>query len=51
MLALWLIALTITSLPVMGFGLYYKDKQCVRYREATELSDIAYAYVWFIFGE
>ncbi|XP_012057701.1 PREDICTED: prostaglandin E2 receptor EP2 subtype [Atta cephalotes] len=50
MLALWLIALTITSLPVMGFGLYYKDKQCVRYREATELSDIAYAYVWFIFG-
>ncbi|KAG5326933.1 PE2R4 protein, partial [Acromyrmex charruanus] len=50
MLALWLIALTITSLPVMGFGLYYKDKQCVRYREATEPSDIAYAYVWFIFG-
>ncbi|KYM97098.1 hypothetical protein ALC62_12206 [Cyphomyrmex costatus] len=50
MLALWLIALTITSLPVMGFGLYYKDKQCVRYREATEPSDIAYAYVWFVFG-
>ncbi|XP_011870775.1 PREDICTED: prostaglandin E2 receptor EP3 subtype isoform X2 [Vollenhovia emeryi] len=50
MLALWLVALTMTSLPVMGFGLYYKDKQCKRYREATELRDIAYAYVWFIFG-
>ncbi|XP_025991257.1 prostaglandin E2 receptor EP3 subtype isoform X2 [Solenopsis invicta] len=50
MLALWLVALALTSLPVMGFGLYYKPKQCVRYREATEPSDIAYAYVWFIFG-
>lgn len=50
MLALWLVALATTSLPVMGFGLYYKDKQCKRYREATEPSDIAYAYVWFVFG-
>ncbi|KAL6254480.1 hypothetical protein P5V15_014533 [Pogonomyrmex californicus] len=50
MLGLWLVALAMTSLPVMGFGLYYKDEQCIRYREATEPSDIAYAYVWFIFG-
>lgn len=50
MLALWLVALTLTSLPVMGFGLYYKGSQCIRYREATEPSDIAYAYVWFISG-
>lgn len=50
MLALWLVALATTSLPVIGFGLYYKDKQCKRYREATEPSDIAYAYVWFVFG-
>ncbi|XP_011333123.1 prostaglandin E2 receptor EP3 subtype isoform X2 [Ooceraea biroi] len=50
MLALWLVALAMTSLPVMGFGLYYKDERCVRYREATEPSDVAYAYVWFTFG-
>ncbi|XP_012530991.1 prostaglandin E2 receptor EP2 subtype isoform X2 [Monomorium pharaonis] len=50
MLALWLVALVLTSFPVMGFGLYYKHKQCMRYREATEPSDIAYAYVWFLFG-
>ncbi|KAL6438926.1 hypothetical protein ACFW04_003756 [Cataglyphis niger] len=50
MLALWLVALAMTSLPVMGFGLYYKSERCVRYREATEPSDIAYAYVWFVFG-
>ncbi|TGZ47795.1 prostaglandin E2 receptor EP2 subtype isoform X1 [Temnothorax longispinosus] len=50
MLALWLVALAMTSLPVMGFGLYYKGEQCMRYREATEPSDIAYAYVWFVFG-
>nr|XP_050850281.1 prostaglandin E2 receptor EP3 subtype isoform X2 [Vespula vulgaris] len=50
MLALWLAALSLTSLPVLGFGLYYKDDHCVRYREATELTDIAYAYVWFVFG-
>ncbi|KAH0956533.1 hypothetical protein HN011_002440 [Eciton burchellii] len=50
MLALWLVALAMTSLPVMGFGLYYKGERCVRYREATEPSDVAYAYVWFTFG-
>ncbi|XP_011251803.1 prostaglandin E2 receptor EP3 subtype isoform X2 [Camponotus floridanus] len=50
MLSLWLVALATTSLPVMGFGLYYKDERCVRYREATEPTDIAYAYVWFVFG-
>ncbi|XP_014488568.1 PREDICTED: prostaglandin E2 receptor EP3 subtype isoform X2 [Dinoponera quadriceps] len=50
MLVLWLAALAMTSLPVLGFGLYYKGERCVRYREATELSDVAYAYVWFVFG-
>ncbi|KAK2584584.1 hypothetical protein KPH14_006946 [Odynerus spinipes] len=50
MLALWLAALSLTSLPVLGFGLYYKNGHCVRYREATEPSDVAYAYVWFVFG-
>ncbi|XP_047352312.1 prostaglandin E2 receptor EP3 subtype isoform X2 [Vespa velutina] len=50
MLTLWLAALSLTSLPVLGFGLYYKDDHCVRYREATKPTDIAYAYVWFVFG-
>ncbi|XP_012215226.1 prostaglandin E2 receptor EP3 subtype isoform X2 [Linepithema humile] len=50
MLALWLVALGMTSLPVMGFGLYYKNERCVRYREAIEPADVAYAYVWFILG-
>nr|KAF7427606.1 hypothetical protein H0235_007300 [Vespula pensylvanica] len=50
MLTLWLAALSLTSLPVLGFGLYYKDDHCVRYREATGPTDIAYAYVWFVFG-
>ncbi|KAK9305284.1 hypothetical protein QLX08_003641 [Tetragonisca angustula] len=50
MLLLWLIALALTSMPVMGFGVYYKGERCIRYREATEPADIAYAYVWFVFG-
>ncbi|XP_076245907.1 prostaglandin E2 receptor EP3 subtype isoform X2 [Calliopsis andreniformis] len=50
MLVLWLIALALTSLPVLGFGVYHKGEKCVRYREATEPADIAYAYVWFVFG-
>ncbi|KAK1120641.1 hypothetical protein K0M31_012248 [Melipona bicolor] len=49
MLLLWLIALALTSMPVMGFGVYYKGERCIRYREATEPADIAYAYVWFVF--
>ncbi|XP_076391828.1 prostaglandin E2 receptor EP3 subtype isoform X2 [Megachile rotundata] len=50
MLVLWLVALALTSFPVLGFGVYYKGERCVRYREATEPADIAYAYVWFFFG-
>ncbi|XP_034939577.1 prostaglandin E2 receptor EP3 subtype isoform X2 [Chelonus insularis] len=50
MLGLWIAALTLTSLPLFGFGLYYKNGNCVRYREATEPIDISYAYVWFFFG-
>lgn len=51
MLVLWLIALALTSLPLLGFGLYYKGERCVRYREASEPADVAYAYVWFVFGK
>ncbi|XP_033210378.1 prostaglandin E2 receptor EP3 subtype isoform X2 [Belonocnema kinseyi] len=49
MLVLWLGALALTTLPLFGFGLYFKDGKCCRYREATEAGDIAYAYIWFFF--
>ncbi|XP_012280574.1 prostaglandin E2 receptor EP2 subtype [Orussus abietinus] len=50
MLALWLAALALSSLPLLGFGLYFKGDKCVRYREAMEPGDVAYAYVSFFFG-
>lgn len=50
MLALWLAAVALTMLPLLGFGLYYKDGKCIRYREATEPADVSYAYVSFFFG-
>ncbi|KAF7994084.1 hypothetical protein HCN44_011353 [Aphidius gifuensis] len=50
MVGLWLTALTLTILPIFGFGIYYESGKCKRYREATEPEDIAYAYVWFSFG-
>uniref|UniRef100_A0A0C9R9U9 PTGER4_0 protein n=1 Tax=Fopius arisanus TaxID=64838 RepID=A0A0C9R9U9_9HYME len=50
MLLLWIAALTLTTLPLFGFGIYYKNDKCMRYREATEPRDVAYAYVWFSSG-
>ncbi|KAG8039008.1 hypothetical protein G9C98_003315 [Cotesia typhae] len=34
MIIFWIAALTVTSLPLFGFGLFYDNGQCVRYREA-----------------
>jgi len=47
---LWFAVLVLVCLPFAGFGLYY-DIGCVRYREATETIDIAYAYLFFVFGK
>ncbi|KAF5276677.1 hypothetical protein FQA39_LY06481 [Lamprigera yunnana] len=47
---LWIVAIGITYLPLLGFGQYYDDGKCARYREATVYKDICYAYVFFIFG-
>lgn len=47
--SLWLTALFLVCLPFTGFGLYYQSK-CVRYRIASEPSDIAYAFLMFTFG-
>lgn len=51
MVGLWIAGLILTILPLFGFGLYYEGGKCVRYRQATEPDDVAYAYVWFFFGE
>ncbi|XP_014204582.1 prostaglandin E2 receptor EP2 subtype [Copidosoma floridanum] len=54
MVLLWLVALTLTFLPFVGFGVYQEMTNeglvCVRYRDAHEPIDVAYAYVWFFFG-
>ncbi|XP_043279985.1 prostaglandin E2 receptor EP2 subtype [Venturia canescens] len=50
MVALWIAGLTLTSLPLFGFGVYYHGGKCIRYRQATEIIDITYAYVWFFCG-
>ncbi|XP_015910136.1 prostaglandin E2 receptor EP3 subtype-like isoform X2 [Parasteatoda tepidariorum] len=54
---LWMIALFLVCLPFTGFGLYYDEStsitgrsRCKRYRSASELSDIVYAFVVFAFG-
>ncbi|XP_053695711.1 prostaglandin E2 receptor EP2 subtype [Sabethes cyaneus] len=49
---LWAIGAFFTFLPLFGFGIYYDEKKqdCVRYREATELTDVAYAYLFFAVG-
>lgn len=51
-LALTLVAGIITFFPLFGFGIYFdeKTKQCLRYREATNQQDRAYAILFLIFG-
>lgn len=46
---LWTTGAALTCLPFLGFGLYY-NQDCLRYRDATEIKDIAYAYIFFTFG-
>ncbi|XP_057659427.1 prostaglandin E2 receptor EP3 subtype [Diorhabda carinulata] len=49
---LWITAVTLTYLPLFGFGIYYnsENKTCARFRYATEPKDKAYAYLFFAFG-
>ncbi|XP_017782264.1 PREDICTED: cannabinoid receptor 1 isoform X2 [Nicrophorus vespilloides] len=48
--SLWTFAALLTLMPLFGFGLFYEDGKCHRYREATQLRDIIYAYLFFTFG-
>lgn len=53
-LGLWAGAFILSYLPLMGFGLFYESKNttsCPRFREATEVKDIVYAYVFLAFGK
>lgn len=47
---LWLTAALLTFLPLFGFGTFYHDGKCCRYREAEEYKDIIYAYLFLTFG-
>lgn len=49
---LWITAVTMTYMPLFGFGIYYnaEKKTCARFRYATEPKDKAYAYLFFAFG-
>ncbi|XP_018320628.1 prostaglandin E2 receptor EP3 subtype [Agrilus planipennis] len=47
---LWLSAFVLTYLPLLGFGLYYENGKCCRYRDAKEIKDIVYAYVFCFIG-
>ncbi|KAJ8918660.1 hypothetical protein NQ315_014979 [Exocentrus adspersus] len=53
---LWLTAVTLTYLPLFGFGLYYdpgagpEKEKCTRFRYAVDVKDKVYAYIFFSFG-
>ncbi|XP_065345845.1 prostacyclin receptor [Cloeon dipterum] len=50
---LWALVVLLVSLPLFGFGMYYKPGppvKCERYRQANDPAGIAYAYLFFTFG-
>ncbi|XP_055610886.1 prostaglandin E2 receptor EP4 subtype-like isoform X2 [Uranotaenia lowii] len=49
---LWAVGAFFTFLPLFGFGIYYDETKqtCIRYRDATEPTDVAYAYLFFAVG-
>lgn len=49
---LWILSTIWTCMPFTGFGLYYDEVEmrCKRYRDATDLHDIVYAYCMSAFG-
>lgn len=49
-LGLWLLTLLLVCMPFAGFGVWYENDICVRYRTATTLIDRIYAYLIFTYG-
>ncbi|XP_065087276.1 prostaglandin E2 receptor EP4 subtype isoform X2 [Ochlerotatus camptorhynchus] len=49
---LWAVGAFFTFLPLFGFGIYYDEgkQTCIRYRDATDPKDVAYAYLFFAVG-
>ncbi|XP_038120705.1 prostaglandin E2 receptor EP4 subtype isoform X2 [Culex quinquefasciatus] len=49
---LWAIGAFFTFLPLFGFGIYFDEAKnvCLRYRDATDPTDVAYAYLFFTVG-
>ncbi|KAK9890235.1 hypothetical protein WA026_010348 [Henosepilachna vigintioctopunctata] len=50
LMGFWVVSAAWTCLPLIGFGAYHKDGQCLRYRDATTVRDKVYAYLFFVFG-
>ncbi|XP_014249082.1 rhodopsin, GQ-coupled [Cimex lectularius] len=50
LLILWAINLLIVCSPLFGFGLYFENGRCVRYKMAVRTLDRVYALVYFSFG-
>ncbi|XP_060537251.1 cannabinoid receptor 1 isoform X3 [Cylas formicarius] len=47
---LWFGALFLTCLPLFGFGLYFENGKCARFRYASLVKDKIYAYFFFFVG-
>ncbi|XP_031336811.1 prostaglandin D2 receptor [Photinus pyralis] len=47
---LWGGAIIVTYFPLFGFGQYYNNGKCSRYREAMLCKDVIYAFIFFTFG-
>ncbi|XP_062554005.1 prostaglandin E2 receptor EP4 subtype isoform X1 [Armigeres subalbatus] len=49
---LWAVGAFFTFLPLFGFGIYYDERKqtCIRYRDATDPTHVAYAYLFFSVG-
>lgn len=49
---LWAVGAFFTFLPLFGFGIYFDERKqtCIRYRDATDPTNVAYAYLFFSVG-
>lgn len=53
LIAFCVFAALLSVAPLMGFGVYFNatTNSCMRYRDAREDLDVAYAFTFFSFGE
>ena len=50
---MWTFAAILTFAPLFGVGIYYDEyeKKCLRYRDADDIVDVTYAFVFFFVGK